>query len=99
MGRDLLKNVVAVETAPITIESGQHGSVKMVAGKLARIETRCFHDGDHLCGNEDVYYPPLTKVAHAMPVYTLVDEFKGAGLGVQWRNADKRSGFIGNFSL
>ena len=99
MARDLLKNVVSVEVAPITIETGEHGSMRMTAGKLARVETRCLHDGDHMCGNEDVYYSPLTKVSHVMPVFTIIDEFKGQGLGVQWRNADKRSGFIGNFSL
>ena len=99
MGGELLQNVVAVESAPITMEAGAHGAVKMTAGRLARVETRCLHEGDHLCGNEEVYYPPLTKVSDAMPVYTIVDEFRGDGLGVHWRHVDKRSAFVGHFSL
>ncbi len=102
MAGPLLKDVVRVETAPIQLEVGEgtrHGSVKMVAGTLARIETRSLCEADHLCGNEEVYYPPLTKVAHAMPAYTLDEAFSGQGLGVVWNRMDKRSAFIGTFNL
>ena len=34
---------------------------------------------DHTCGNEDVFYPPLTKLDHAMPAYTLADSYAGSG--------------------
>ncbi len=98
----LVKDVVRVETAPIDLEVGEgshHGSIRMVAGRLARIETRSLCAGDHLCGNEEVYYPPLTQVAHAMPAYTLNEAFNGQGLGVVWDRADKRSAFIGTFRL
>lgn len=98
----LLANVVRVETAPIDLEVGEgdyHGSAKLRAGSLARIETRSLCSGDHLCGNENVYYPPLTRLAHAMPAYTIEEAFGGKGLGVVWNRADKRSAFIGAFSL
>jgi hypothetical protein len=90
-----------VESAPIQLEVGEgdrHGYGKMAAGSLAQIETRSMHGKDHLCGNEDVYYQPLTDLMHAMPVFTLNDEFTGRGLGVTWKMNGKRSSFVGNFS-
>jgi hypothetical protein len=96
----LVKDVVRLDTAPIALEmSGEHGSVKLVAGNLARVRTRSLCEGDHLCGNEEVYYPPLTKVAHAMPAYTLNAAFTGAGLGEVWDRSEARSAFIGSFNL
>jgi hypothetical protein len=98
----LAGNIIRVVKAPIQIEVGEgtnHGSVKMIAGNIARIETRSLCQGDHICGNESVYYPPLTKVAHAMPAYTLNESFNGQGLGTVWNRMDTRSAFVGNFSL
>ena len=80
-------------------EGRNHGTVKMLAGNLARVETRSLCAGDHLCGNEEVYYPPLTRVIHAMPAYTLVESFHGQGLGVVWDREGARSAFVGSFSL
>jgi hypothetical protein len=96
----LVKDVVRLDTAPIALEmSGAHGSVKLVAGNLARVATRGLCQGDHLCGNEEVYYPPLTKLAHAMPAYTLNAAFTGQGLGEVWNRSDARSAFVGSFNL
>jgi hypothetical protein len=99
---ELLQNVVRVETSAISLDvaaGGHHGSASLTAGNLARIRTRSLCEGDHLCGNEEVYYPPLTTVAHAMPAFTLEESFSGQGLGVVWDRADKRSAFIGTFTL
>ncbi len=96
----LLNDVVRVETASISLEEGsEHGSVRLVAGDLARIETRGLCARDHLCGNEFVYYPPLVKLAHAMPAFTLNEAFHGQGLGTVWNRVGKRSAFIGTFTL
>jgi hypothetical protein len=98
----LLKNVVRVDAAPINLEVGKGdlaGSVKLTAGNLARIETRSLCAHDHICGNEFVYYPPLVRLASATPAFTLNEAFSGQGLGVQWNRADKRSAFIGTFTL
>jgi hypothetical protein len=99
-GGQLLAHVVRVETAPIEVEfTGEHGAVALTAGRLARVRTRSLCAADHLCGNEEVYYPPLTRVSHAMPAYTLEDAFSGQGLGVVWDQVDKRSAFVGSFTL
>ncbi len=102
MGGKLLANIVRVERAAIRLQAGERGdreSVRLVAGDLARIETRGLCAHDHLCGNEFVYYPPLTKVANAVPAYTLNDTFSGDGLGVVWSHVDKRSAFVGSFAF
>ena len=96
-GGRLLENVVAVEQAPITLEESAHGSVILKGGDVVRIETRAMKEGDHLCGNEELCYLPIAKLAHAMPVFTLVDQFSGKGLGVSWTITDKSSAFFGNF--
>lgn len=101
MAGNLLKNVVKVESTPIQVEVGEgdrHGYAKLTAGSLAQIETRSLHGKDHLCGNEDVYYQPLTELIHAMPAFTINDEFTGRGLDVTWKLNGKRSSFVGNFS-
>jgi hypothetical protein len=101
MAKDLLANIVKIEVAPIHMvlgEGDRHGQAEMAAGSLAAIETRSLHGKDHLCGNEDVYYQPLTELQHAMPVYTLNDEFNGTGLGANWKLQGKRSAFLGHFA-
>jgi hypothetical protein len=100
MGGALLDHVVRVDAAPIKLAMGEmHGSVTLTAGTLAHISTRGMCSGDHLCGNETVYYPPLTKLAHSMPAFTLEEGFSGKGLGEVWTHDDTRSAFVGSFSL
>ena len=96
----LLDHVVRVESAPIEMtfsEDDHHGSARLIAGNLARIETRSLCQGDHLCGNESIYYPPLVALTHSMPAFTLDSSFSGQGLGEVWKNVDKRSAFVGSF--
>jgi len=99
--QELLGDIVGVEIAPIQMEVGegeQHGCAKVTAGTLVKVETRCIGGKDHLCGNEALYYQPLTQLSHAMPVFALNDEFRGSGLGVNWRINNKSSAFIGTFT-
>jgi hypothetical protein len=102
-GGELLKNVVKVETQPIelTVENNNihGGAARLTAGSLAAIQTRAIAATDHLCGNEDVFYPPLTKLDHAMPAYALAESYSGSGLGETWSTPYKRSGFLGTFTV
>jgi hypothetical protein len=98
----LVGHVVRVESAPIELtlgQSGEHGTVSLAAGDLVRIRTRSLCAGDHICGNEEVYYPPLVKSANAMPAFTLEEAFQGKGLGLVWTHADARSAYVGSFAL
>ena len=99
----LLDHIVKVDYAPIefTIQNGNihGGAAKLTAGSLATIQTRALTGADHICGNEDVFYPPLAKLQHAMPAYALADSFAGEGLGETWSSPYRRSGFIGMFQV
>jgi hypothetical protein len=100
---DLLNNVMLVKAAPIEliIENGNihGGAARLTAGSLAEIATRGLTEADHLCGNEDIFYPPLTKLEHAMPAYALENSYKGDGLDETWSAKFHRSGFIGTFQV
>jgi len=99
---DLLKNVVRLEVAPITLQvshdGGHFGKTTLRAGTLAGIETRAISGKDHLCGNEEVFYQPLSQMSHSMPAVAELDQWDGAGLGVRWMSRGKRSAFVGTFA-
>jgi hypothetical protein len=101
MAADLLQDVVRVDYQPIRFtvkDNNVHSTTaKLTAGNEAVIETRPLENADRICHNEDVYYPPLVKVSHAMPAYTLDNSFQGSGLGATWRSPFKRSAFVGTF--
>jgi hypothetical protein len=101
MAGDLLQDVVRVEYQPIelTFADNDIHSMKanLTAGNLAKITTRALSEGDHICRNEEVWYRPLTKLDHAMPAYSVANQFQGKGLDTTWSNPDKRSAFIGTF--
>jgi len=100
---DLLTNVVSVKSAPIAlvVEKGNihGGAARLTAGSLAEIATRGMTEADHTCGNEDIYYPPLAKLEHAMPAYSLENSYKGDGLDETWSVRFRRSSFIGTFQV
>jgi hypothetical protein len=101
MAGDLLKDIVKVDFAPIefTVENGNvhGGAAKLTAGSLAEIKTRGMTAADHICGNEEVWYAPLSKTEHSMPAYALENSYTGDGLGETWHNRLKRSAFVGTF--
>jgi len=103
MAGDLLQNVVAVDAMPIELEIADgniHGGVaRLTAGSLASIQTRALSSKDHTCGNEDVFYPPLSKLEHAMPAYALADSYTGSALDDTWSSPYKRSSFLGTFEV
>ncbi|MFQ5739093.1 MAG: DUF1326 domain-containing protein [Acidobacteriota bacterium] len=97
MAGPLLKDIVRVEQADIDFVLGrQIGQATLRAGSIAEFKTRPLNEGDQLCGNEIVYYPPLVDV-EATPAYTLVHNFHGQGLSGNWSSPFKRSAFVGTF--
>src|SRR4051812_41270667 len=98
MGGDLLSDVVSVESAPIELTvTSLSGVASLTAGPEVELRTRALNHHDHLCGNEEVYYPPLTPTAEAVPAVTLAHAFRGAELGKTWSSPGKRSAFVGRF--
>jgi hypothetical protein len=101
MAGDLLQDVVRVDVQPIEFtmdgDNVHSAKAKLTAGTLAAIETRAMQEGDHLCHNEETWYPPLTKLDHSMAAYTLAHKFTGPELGTTWSYPEKRSAFVGSF--
>jgi len=101
MGGTLISHVVDVKSAPIESSLGtcpKKGCASVQAGDLVEISTSCLSAKHDVCGNEDTYYPPLSKVDGAYPVFTELASYNGSGLNVTWQIAGKRSAFLGKFS-
>jgi hypothetical protein len=102
-GGDLVKNVVAVQAAPISMEicnCKEGGCARLNAGK-ARIETRCI-DGKHdkTCGNEWALYPPLAKGIKApRAAVALEHSFSGKELNETWNEGERRGAYLGAFEM
>jgi Protein of unknown function (DUF1326) len=102
MAGPLIREVADVQVAPIVAEVGtcqKSGCAKVEAGDLVDISTRCLCDEDHLCGNEEIFYPPLTDVTGARPAFAERASFLGARLNSTWQLVGLRSAFIGGFTL
>lgn len=99
MAGPLLGNVEQVISVPMELANSRehHGAAVLRAGRFAMVQTRPINSGDHLCGNEVTFYPPLTQLTHAMPAVAMTDLYRGPGLGVDWESHGKRSAFVGTF--
>lgn len=101
MAGKLIKEVAAVKTSPIDAKLGactKSGCAAVKASSLINISTRCFGEEDHVCGNEDIFYPPLTDVTGAFPAYTEVASFNGKGLGATWQLTGQRGAYLASFA-
>jgi hypothetical protein len=101
MAGGLIKEVAEVRTAPMEVAiatCGNKGCASVKAGKLVEITTRCLGSKDHLCGNEETFYPPLTEVSDAYPAFTELASFEGSGLNLTWAMVEKRNAFLGSFA-
>jgi hypothetical protein len=97
----LIKEVVEVKTSDIESKIGtctKAGCASVKAGNLVEISTRCLGGKDHVCGNEENFYPPLTEVNGAYAAFTEVASFKGSGLNLTWESIGQRSAFLAAFS-
>ncbi|MSR46481.1 MAG: DUF1326 domain-containing protein [Planctomycetes bacterium] len=78
----------------------KEGCAKFAAGEIAKIETRCLHEQDKVCGHEETYYPPLVgNLSDKHAVYTVEHSVKGTLLDLSWIDRDSRSAFLGKFEL
>lgn len=101
MGGELLRHVVRVIDTGIDMEVAQEqhsARARLQAGDVVAVETRAIGDKDHLCGNEDTFYPPLTPTTHAMAAVAMTDEYRGNDLDTSWTLHNKRSAFVGTFA-
>jgi hypothetical protein len=103
MGGKLLADVVHVEYQAIEFSLADNsihsGKAMMSAGKLVKLETRPLNEGDEICHNEAVWYEPLTPVEHAMPAFTVANDYSGKDLGTVWSYSGNRGSFVGTFQV
>ena len=99
MGGELLRHAQQVIPAPmeLVVNPEHHGVAMLRAGQFATVQTRPVNDKDHLCGNEETFYPPLTQLTHSMPAVALTDSYRGPGLDVDWESHGRRSALVGTF--
>ena len=96
----LVAKVTSVKTAPIEANlraCSKAGCASVRLGDLVEITTSCMDSKHDICGNEDTFYPPLSKVEGAYPVFTDLATFTGNDLGVTWQISGKRSAFLASF--
>jgi hypothetical protein len=101
MSGKLIGKVVAVKSVPMEAKIAtctKQGCASVKAGELAEISTSCLGGKHDICGNEETFYPPLSKVEGAYPVLTDVAKFAGEGLNCTWQITGKRSAFLASFS-
>lgn len=102
MAGKLTSQVVDVKTSKMEIaigNCGKQGCASIKAPGLVEITTRCLGSEDHLCGNEETFYPPLTDVAQALPVFTELAAYRGNSLGLTWEGTGQRNAFLGTFAF
>ena len=101
MAGGLIHEVMTVKTSTLEVAiktCTKEGCATVKAGNLVDISTRCIGGKDHLCGNEETYYPPLTRVTDAMPAYTEMAAYNGDGLNLTWELTARRSAYLASFS-
>ncbi|MBL9123429.1 MAG: DUF1326 domain-containing protein [Planctomycetaceae bacterium] len=94
----VLGSVIRVEATPINMSVNHADMIaKLAAGKTVRVETRMLGASDCVCTNEQIFYPPLTKVANSAPAFTVTGSYTGRGLGTKWESPLTRSAFLATF--
>lgn len=101
MSGTLIAKVVDVKSVSIEAKlatCAKQGCASVKAGDLVEISTSCLGSKHDICGNDETFYPPLSKVDGAYPVFADIATFTGKGLDCTWQIAGKRSAFLATFS-
>lgn len=96
----LIAEVVRTDAAAIDAKTGEcenSGCATVDVAGVLEIDTRCMGGDDHMCGNEYLFYPPLTEVQHPVAAYSTVARFDGEGLHATWEASGQRNVFLASF--
>lgn len=98
---ETIQSVVSVESTPIAMTTAfcdGKGCARLDAGSV-KITTRCLHEGDSICGHEDIYYPLLAKADNSYAAYAKEHVFSGRQFSETFSHGNSRSAVLGGFSL
>jgi hypothetical protein len=101
MSGDLIQEVVAVESVAIKMSTGlcdKRGCAHLDAG-VVKISTRCLHEGDSICGHEDLFYPVMAPCDQPYAAYTSEYVFTGQQMGETFAHGNSRSAVLGTFDM
>ena len=93
---DLAIRVVGVQAVPIAFSRTAHATEVTAGDALLRVDAHVHHDPN--CGAM-LWFRPLSKGADAEVGLTRAQAFSGEALGSRWRQADRKSAFVGTFSF
>jgi hypothetical protein len=102
MAGSLVSEIADVKAANMEVclfKCSKAGCASVKASGLVEISTRCLNGQDHLCGNEDTFYPPLTEIQNPAAVFTELSAYRGDGLNMTWESTGQRNAYLGRFSL
>jgi hypothetical protein len=92
----LIKGVVDVKAVPISFERAK-GQVDVSAAE-ATLQVATHADHSSNCAALQ-WFTPLSSTDHAHIGTTLLQSWSGTSLGTEWSQGDRRSSFVGSFSL
>jgi hypothetical protein len=100
-GGELLRNVIAVEPAPIDLElcPCKNDSCARLQAGAVRVETRCLDPHhDKACGNESAFYPPLAQNVKVRPAVA-EHSYAGKAFNATWKESERRGAYVGTFEV
>ncbi len=99
---DLAGSIAERRVVAIALAVGccdDEGCAELTAGDVVSLKTRCVNGDDHVCGNEEVYYPPLTDGVTAVPAVLTDHAVSAVALGVRFQDQGSRGAFAGRFRV
>jgi hypothetical protein len=93
---DAVREVISTTPTPIAFEADGH-RVRLSAGE-AKVDVATHVDHSPTCGAIQ-WFDPLARTDNAQIGLTRTFEWAGSGLGSNWRQFDRKSSFVGSFSI
>ena len=91
-----------VKTASISMAVGccdELGCAELSVGDEIKVQTRCLCDDDVHCGNEEIYYPPLTGGVDVIPVVATDHTLRCEAMTTTITDREVRGAFLGSFDV
>lgn len=92
----VLGDVVSTKTVPITFRKDRDGMA--VSAGAASLDVATEFDHPNTCGATR-WFNTLARTEGSKPGLTRSQQWSGAEFGSQWTQYDRKSSFVGNFSL